>query len=162
MDIVREFVSTVFVVKDGKVLLTWNKKVNNWIPIGGHIEKDELPCGSVIREAKEESGLDIEVVCPSDKSKTANLVQPAHVHLDKIRPDHEHINLTYFGIVKGGKCLELDDEGKELRWFSRDDLDKEKLMPSVKEWAVEALNRCPSSRCLRSSLSCRHPRTKRG
>jgi len=139
MEIVREFLSTVFVVKDGKVLMTWNKKVNNWIPIGGHIELNELPCSSVIREAKEESGLDIEVISPFDNSRTANLVQPVHVHLDHIKEDHKHINLIYFGIVKGGKCFEIDDEGKELRWFTTEELEQEDLLPNVKEWAIESL-----------------------
>jgi len=138
MEIVREFISTVFVVKDGKVLMTWNKKVNNWIPIGGHVEKNELPCDSVIREAKEESGLDIELISLSE-SETGNLAQPVHIHLDHIKEDHEHINLIYFGIVKGGECFEIDDEGKELRWFSKEDLKKEKLLPNVKEWALKAL-----------------------
>ena len=81
MEIIREFLSTVFVVKDNKVLMTWNKKVNNWVPIGGHIEPNELPCSSVIREAKEETGLDIELVSPYDKSTTGNLIQPVHIHL---------------------------------------------------------------------------------
>jgi len=140
MDIVREFLSTVFVVKDNKVLMTWNKKVNTWIPIGGHIEQNELPCSSVIREAKEESGLDIELISPFDRSKTGNLVQPVHVHLDHIKDDHKHINLIYFATVKSGECFKLDDEGKELRWFSKEDLEKTELFPNIKEWAIEALS----------------------
>ena len=140
METVREVISTVFVVGGGKVLMTWNKKVNNWIPIGGHIEPNELPCSSVIIEAKEESGLDIGLISPFDKSKTANLVQPVHVHLDHIKEDHKHINLIYFAIVKGGECFKIDDEGKELRWFSKEELEKEELLDNIKEWAIEALN----------------------
>lgn len=140
MEVIREFLSTVFVVKEGKVLMTWNKKVKTWIPIGGHIEQNELPCSSVIREAKEESGLDIELVCPLDKSKTGNLVQPVHIHLDHIKDDHKHINLIYFGIVKGGKLLEESDEQTPLRWFSKEELEKEDLFPNIKEWAIEALS----------------------
>lgn len=139
MNIIKEFLSTVYVVRNSKVLMTWNNKVNNWIPIGGHIEKNELPCSSVIREAKEESGLDIELVSPFDKSKTGNLVQPVHIHLDHIKEDHKHINLIYFAVVKCGQCFEIDDEGKKLKWFSLKDLEKENLLPSVKEWAIEAL-----------------------
>lgn len=139
MDIIREFLSTVYVVKDGRVLMTWNNKVSNWVPIGGHVEPNELPCSSVIREAKEESGLDIELVAPHDKSKFANLIQPIHIHLDHIREDHKHINLIYLGIVVGGACFDLDDEGKELRWFSLEDLEKEDLIDSVRELGIEAL-----------------------
>ncbi len=141
MNIVREFLSTVFVVRDSKVLLTWNKKINTWIPVGGHIEPNELPCASVIREAKEESGLDIELISPYDRSKTSNIVQPVHLHLDHIKEDHKHINLIYFGIVKGGELLKESDEQTPLKWFSKDDLEKEALLPNVKEWAIEALNK---------------------
>jgi dCMP deaminase len=69
--ITREFLSTVYIVKDGKVLLTFNKVIKKFIPVGGHIEPNELPDASVIREAKEESGYDIELVDFSNfKSET--------------------------------------------------------------------------------------------
>ena len=135
----REIISTVYIVKNKKVLMTWNKKVKNWIPLGGHIEPNELPCNSVIREAKKESGLNIELISPYDKSKTANLVQPVHLHLDHVKDDHKHINLIYFGIVKGGKLSEQSDEQTPLRWFSKQDLENKDLIPNVKEWALEAL-----------------------
>jgi 8-oxo-dGTP pyrophosphatase MutT (NUDIX family) len=61
-EITREFISTVYVVDKNRVLLTWNLKANNWVPIGGHVDKNQLPCFSVIREAKEESNLDIEII----------------------------------------------------------------------------------------------------
>jgi len=142
MDIIKEFISTVFVVNNGKVLMTWNKKVNNWVPIGGHIEKNELPCNSVIREAKEESNLDIELVSYNE-NQTVNLVQPLNIHLDHIKEDHKHINLTYIAKIKpeSPECLKIDDEGKELRWFSKEDLENEiTLIPEIKEWAIEAIN----------------------
>jgi ADP-ribose pyrophosphatase YjhB (NUDIX family) len=141
MEVTREFLSTVYIVKEGKVLLTWNKKMKGWIPVGGHIERNELPCSSVIREAKEESGLDIELVSPYDRSKTGNLVQPVHVHLDHVKEDHEHINLIYFGIVRGGDMLEESDEQTPLKWFSKEELESESLLQSVKEWSIEAINR---------------------
>jgi len=139
MTIVREFLSTVFIVKDGKVLLTWNKTIKTWVPVGGHIEPNELPCASVIREAKEESGLDIELISPYNKSKTGNLVQQVHMHLDHIKDDHEHINLIYFGIVKGGELLKESDEQTPIKWFSREELEKENLLPNIKEWALKAI-----------------------
>ncbi len=138
MEIIREFVSTVNIVKDRKVLLTWNRKVNNWVPVGGHIEANELPCDSVIREAKEETGLDIELVS-KEVVKSDNLYQPISIHLDHVREDHEHINLIYFARVTGGKCFEVDDEGKELRWFSKEELNNSNMLPNVKEWALRAI-----------------------
>ncbi|MFH1592673.1 MAG: NUDIX domain-containing protein [Candidatus Woesearchaeota archaeon] len=140
MEIVREFLSTVFIVKDRKVLLNLNANCNVWVPVGGHIKPNELPCESVIREAKEESGLDIELISPYDKSKTRNLIQPVHIHLDHIKEDHKHINLVYFGIIKGGDFKEISDDKAPSRWFSKEELEKEGLLPNIKEWALEALN----------------------
>lgn len=141
MEVVREFLSTLYIIDNEKVLLTWNKKVKMWIPLGGHIEKNELPCDSVIREAKEESGLNIELVSAQDDFEHANLIQPIHMHLDKIKEDHEHINLGYIGKVIGGKLLAESDEQTPLKWFSREDLEKENLVPdNVKETAFKALD----------------------
>ncbi|MCD6229652.1 MAG: NUDIX domain-containing protein [Candidatus Diapherotrites archaeon] len=93
-----------------------------------------------MREAKEESGLDIELVSPFDRSNTGNLVQPVHVHLDHIKDDHKHINLIYFGVVKGGTFLKESDEQTPLKWFSKQEIEKEDLLPSVREWALESLH----------------------
>lgn len=120
--------------------MTWNKKVKTWIPVGGHIEPNELPCDSVIHEAKEESGLDIELISPYDKSKTANLIQLVHIHLDYVKDDHEHIDLMYFGIVRGGELFKESDEQTPLKWFSKEEIEKEELLPNIKEWALEAIN----------------------
>lgn len=141
MEITREFLSTVFIVRDNRVLLNFNNKCQIWVPVGGHIEKNELPCTSVVREAKEETGLDIELVSPF-KRATDNLIQPVNVRLDHITDDHKHINLTYFGKVVGGYFQEVADDGAPSKWFSKEELEQEpknKLLPNVKEWALEAL-----------------------
>lgn len=105
-----------------------------------HIEKNELPCNSVIREAKEESGLNIELVDTYKRSKNNNLTQPVNLRIDHIKDDHKHINLAYFAIVKSGELLKQSDEQTPLKWFSKQDLETEDLLPNVKEWALEALN----------------------
>ena len=54
-----------YIEKDNKYLMLYrNKKENDlnegkWIGIGGHIEKDETPDEAMIREVKEETGLDV-------------------------------------------------------------------------------------------------------
>lgn len=139
MEIKREFVATVFIVKDGKVLLTFNKKINKFIPLGGHIAENELPCESVIRESKEESGFDIELIDLGDL-KNKNLPQNLDIQLDIIKPDHHHINLSYIGKVIGGEQLEKSDENTELKWFSPEELTKcEETLENIKEKALKAI-----------------------
>ncbi len=54
-----------YIEKDNKYLMLYrNKKENDlnegkWIGIGGHIEKGETPDMAMIREVKEETGLDV-------------------------------------------------------------------------------------------------------
>ncbi|MEA3430610.1 MAG: NUDIX domain-containing protein [Nanoarchaeota archaeon] len=144
MQITREFLSTVFVVQDNKVLLNFNNKCQIWVPVGGHIEKDELPCQSVIREAKEESGLDIELVDPYQRPVPSNLIRPVNLQLDHIKEDHKHINLIYFARVVGGTFTEIADDGAPSKWFTLEDLKtepKNKLIPEIKLWAIEALKK---------------------
>jgi ADP-ribose pyrophosphatase YjhB (NUDIX family) len=135
---VREFLSTVYIIRDGKVLFTYNKKVKKFIPLGGHIEIGELPCESVIREAKEESGFDIELVS-AKKFDSLNLPQNLGIQLDVIKPDHHHINISYVGRIIGGEILSESDEGTALRWFSPEEvLSSEEIFENTKEQAIKA------------------------
>ena len=57
-----DFTVAIFVVHDGRVLLIHHRKLDQWLPLGGHIELDEDPEAAALREAKEESGLDVELI----------------------------------------------------------------------------------------------------
>lgn len=46
-------------VQNKKIYLCYHKKANDWIPPGGHIDENELPIQTVIRECKEELSIDI-------------------------------------------------------------------------------------------------------
>ena len=135
----KEFLSTVYVVENEKVLLTWNKKVERFIPLGGHVNENELPCECAVREAKEESGYDIELI-DLGNLRIKNLPQNLDIHLDIIEPDHYHINLSYIGKIKEGKMLEESDEGTKLKWFSKNELEAHpEIFENTREKALKAL-----------------------
>ena len=135
---IREFVSTVYLVKNGKVLLNFHQNIKKFIPLGGHIEKDELPCEAAIREAKEESGFDIELIDINDL-KNKNLTQNFDIQLDIIKSMHHHINLSYIGKIIGGEQLEKSDRDTELKWFSQEEIIKsEETFENTKEKALKA------------------------
>jgi 8-oxo-dGTP pyrophosphatase MutT (NUDIX family) len=71
---------SVYIVRDGAVLLHHHAKTGKWLPPGGHIELDEDPNEAAIREAKEETGFDVElagtVPVTSDVDDERELVPP--------------------------------------------------------------------------------------
>jgi dCTP deaminase len=137
--ITREFLSTVYVVKDEKVLLTWNKKVNKFIPVGGHIENGELPHECAIREAKEESGFDIEILNAREMIHS-NLPQNLDMQVDVIKPDHHHINISFIGKIKSGEMLKESDEQTELKWFSKEEIiNHPEIFDNTREKALKAI-----------------------
>ena len=57
-----DFTVAIFVVHDAKILLIHHRKLDKWLPLGGHIELEEDPEQAALRETKEESGLDVELL----------------------------------------------------------------------------------------------------
>ena len=137
--IIREFVATVYLVKEGKVLLTLNEKVNLWVPIGGHVEENELPHETAIREAKEESGFDIELI--NINKGIGNINQNFGINLDVIKEDHHHINLVYLGkIISGEQTSDMTDDNTPLKWFSKQEVENlQKIPENVREGAIKAI-----------------------
>ena len=101
--LVRHFTATGCVVRGDSVALHWHPKVKAWLPPGGHIEPNEDPVQAVIREALEETGLEVEVV---PTSPDLNLAYPERVHPpytimvedihDPADGFHKHIDMIYF------------------------------------------------------------------
>src|ERR1700741_4569761 len=94
-----DFTVAIFVVQDHKVLLIHHRKLNQWLPLGGHIELDEDPEQAALREAKEESGLDVELLGdrpPTTEPGTRALLAPRFLDIHRITETHEHIGMIYF------------------------------------------------------------------
>src|SRR5262249_19778557 len=74
-----DFTVAIFVVHEGRVLLVHHRKLNKWLPLGGHIELEEDPEQAALREAREESGFDIELIGerpPTTEPGTRALIAP--------------------------------------------------------------------------------------
>src|SRR5262245_47050988 len=100
-----DFTVAIFVVRNGQVLLVHHRKLAKWLPLGGHIELDEEPEIAALREAKEESGFDVELVGerpPINEPGTRPLIAPRFLDIHRITDTHEHIGMIYFARVKSG------------------------------------------------------------
>lgn len=140
-----DFTVSIFISRDQKVLFIFHKQLQRWLPIGGHIELDEHPEQAALREAKEESGLDVELV--GEKSpiqKEAGflpLLAPDYMDMHLIKEPHWHIGLIYFAKVKAGQVTLNTEEHQDIQWLGEKDLDDPKwgLSEPLKFYAREAI-----------------------
>src|SRR5262244_3942190 len=126
-----DFTVAIFVVADSRVLVILHRKLNKWLPLGGHIELDEDPEMAALREAKEESGLEVELIGerpPTTGPGTRALIAPRFLDIHRITDTHEHIGLIYWARPKDGQLTLAAVEHHDIRWCSSADLDT--LQPS--------------------------------
>ncbi len=142
-----DFTVAIFVVHDGKVLLIHHRKLDQWLPLGGHIELDEDPEQAALREAKEESSLDVELLGerpPTTGPGTRALIAPRFLDIHRINETHEHIGMIYWARpMVGPRCRAASDdqqvvpttlatgEHHDIRWCSAEELDK--LQPRMSD-----------------------------
>ena len=129
-----DFTVAIFIVHADKVLLIHHRKLDRWLSLGGHIELDEDPEQAALREAKEESGLDVELLGerpPTTGAGTRALIAPRFLDIHHITDTHEHIGMIYWARPKNGSLTLAADEHHDIRWCSADDLDN--LTPAMSE-----------------------------
>jgi 8-oxo-dGTP pyrophosphatase MutT (NUDIX family) len=124
-----DFTVAIFVVHERKVLLILHRKLKKWLPLGGHVELDEEPETAALREAYEESGLEVELLGerpPTTEAGTRALIAPRFLDIHRISETHEHIGMIYWARPKGGKAeLRLAvEEHHDIRWCAMEDLEK--------------------------------------
>ncbi|HEX7577833.1 MAG TPA: NUDIX domain-containing protein [Verrucomicrobiae bacterium] len=161
-----DFTVAIFVVHDGKVLLIHHRKLDKWLPLGGHIELDEDPEQAALREAKEESGLDVELLGerpPTTSPGTRALIAPRFLDIHRINDTHEHIGMIYWArpkmVAQASRLCASEthsqdacattlaaEEHHDIRWCSAADLDKLKppMTDAVKWYCRRAIEEISS------------------
>lgn len=135
METTRHFVATVYIVNDGAVALHEHEKLEMWLPPGGHIDRDELPHEAAIRETREETGLDVDLVTPEshdlDSSTARSIPKPQHFLLEDIDVydgdvGHQHIDFIYYGRVESRAIDPASGEtpAEAWEWFTDEELDE--------------------------------------
>ena len=129
-----DFTVAIFVVHGGRVLVIHHRKLDKWLPLGGHIELDEDPEQAALRETLEESGLEVELVGerpPTTSPGTRALIAPRFLDIHRISGTHEHIGMIYWARPKGGAARLAAAEHHDIRWCSAAELDG--LQPPMAE-----------------------------
>ena len=93
----------------GKYLLRKNER-NEWELLGGKLEAKELPLACVVRELREEAGLNVNPI---------GLIDTWIYHLDQER---RVLILTYVCTAKEVLFSLTSPEGSELAWFTMSEI----------------------------------------
>lgn len=144
----KHFTATVYIISkiegEIKILLHKHKKLNMWLGIGGHVEKDEDPFEAAMREVIEETGLEVEIISMDKKlfeSKGVTQLIPPVLILEEDIPaskkekGHKHIDFIYFAGTKNPQKVKMNEE---FGWFSKEDMQSLKIGKDVQFIAKKA------------------------
>lgn len=145
-----DFTVEVFIVYQNEVLLRKHDKYHIWLSVGGHIELDEDPEQAALREVREETGLDIELY--GEKPDYADLEykavrSPQYVGKHSVNDTHQHVVFVYFAKSKTNIVNESileHEKGVQMKWFTKEKIEKMDLRPNIKFYALEALKKLTS------------------
>lgn len=139
-----DFTVAIFIVHEGRVLLIHHRGLNKWLPVGGHIELDEDPEQAALREAREESGLEIELLGerpPTTGNGTRALIAPRFLDIHYISDTHDHIGMIYWARPRHGELKLAPAEHHDIRWCTADELGalRPPMSDAVKWYCLKAL-----------------------
>ncbi len=134
--------ASCFIVNDGKLLLHRHRRLGRWLQMGGHVEGEETPEQTSLREGAEESGLD-------DLAFLVDGVFDLDVHAipaGKGEPDHRHYDVRFLAHTTTPSSISIDrNESEDLAWVPLAD-------------AVALMNEEASTRVIRKIENFRHRR----
>jgi 8-oxo-dGTP pyrophosphatase MutT (NUDIX family) len=130
-----------YIFHGDKVLLIHHKKLDLWLPVGGHIDENETPDQALLREIKEEIGIDVDILNKSSLSQEGNikrnLATPFYANVHSVG-DHDHCCLFYICKAINPEKLMINKELKNFEWFTKDDLNKDHVPIDVRNQCLKA------------------------
>ncbi|HLC50406.1 MAG TPA: NUDIX domain-containing protein [Candidatus Nanoarchaeia archaeon] len=129
-----------YIYHNDKVLLVHHKKLDLWLPVGGHIDANETPDDALHREVKEETGMDIEILnqnsIPVDSPVKKNLAIPFNVNVHSAG-DHDHCCFFYVCRALNPEKMQINHELNSFQWLSKEELGKSYIPQDVRAMALK-------------------------
>lgn len=148
----KHFTVTGYVTTEdkGKLLLIHHKKLNKWLPPGGHLEENEVPHEGAMREVFEETGLAVTLAGIKEPDfRLSNIVDMQiprpYALMYQIIPEnskdieHIHLDLVYVFIAdEYNRTLEANQtEVYGAKWLTVDEiLASDDVFDAVKGFAT--------------------------
>lgn len=121
----QHLVSYFALVDDEYLLLVDHINAQLWLPNGGHVDPGEHPRTTVIREAKEELGIEAEFL--SERPLFLTLTET-------VGTTAGHIDVSLWYVLRGDRRRTLNFDDSEFlaaRWFHRDAIPFERTDPNL-------------------------------
>lgn len=139
----KHFCSSVIIISDSipaKALLVYHKKFDGWQEPGGHMQPDENPVETAIREVKEETGLDISDYFDSGTAlddKATIVPRPAYIAEEHIspygkEPEHFHTDLIYSIRVPEQPVKSESKSKHDIGWFTLEQMAQMPMLQNVR------------------------------
>lgn len=129
----REFCASIFVIdpNNKKILLVKHKEFKKWVQPGGHLEYNETPEETAVREVYEETGIKVKIL--GDRfPREDDFIRPLGIQCNR-KNGYMQIDVLYYGVPIGNIDPVVDDEETiAAKWFSREELDELNVFEDIK------------------------------
>ncbi|WP_250032375.1 NUDIX hydrolase [Paractinoplanes maris] len=137
---VRHFTASAIVVQEDlkRVLLVHHNKIGKWLYPGGHVEPNQTPAETAIREVEEETGIRTRVLADTRSHHPSVTRHPMPFAIIEVTADdrdglglHHHIDFVYvLRAVSTDIRIELDEVGL-ARWVPIDEISRLDTPPDL-------------------------------
>lgn len=148
-NLTKHFVATGFVMNldHSKMLMVHHKKLNKWAAPGGHVEADETPAETALREIREETGVKAFILdrqnaelCP--KTGTESQLEMPYVMLSEYVPEHgvvkAHVHLDFVFLCEADENDQISQQKAEVhdvKWMTWQEIIDCNTFDSIKTFA---------------------------
>lgn len=130
----RHFCASAFIIDPytKKILLVKHKKNRRWTQPGGHMEENETPEETALREAYEETGLRVRLL--GDRfPREEDFIRPLGIQCNRHSTGDTHIDIIYAAVPNDDNKEQLNvEESDDIGWFSREELEDLDCFPDIK------------------------------
>ncbi|MGH8904070.1 MAG: NUDIX hydrolase [Egibacteraceae bacterium] len=143
--------ASVYVVAAGRngrrLALIRHPRFGRWMVPGGHVEPDENPAQTAVREVREEAGLEIQLLPPAAAPLPAEVTDPAvplpywiveeRIPGDRDPRPHIHVDHLYVAFLTG---VIRAHEDLDVAWHTADQLATLDMFDGTRAFALTLLD----------------------
>lgn len=139
----KHYTASAIILSTGnptKVLLLHHAKLDKWIQPGGHQEPNENAYEGAIREALEETGINIADYLPapvrldeySEQLPVPDLILEEHIDAHGTEPEHIHLDMMYIVRIPEQPVQVEAGKAHDLRWFTIEEVERLKTFEELR------------------------------